>query len=75
MHFGFFVFLTISINLDLVLCDFLFFKCSDNSLDSSSDKYSKYKIIVGKQEQKAEKDDEVKLRLEPFSFAFIKIEA
>ena len=40
-----------------------------------SQKYSKYKIIVGKQEQKAEKDDEVKLRLEPFSFAFIKIEA
>ena len=37
--------------------------------------YSKYNIIVGKQEQKSEKDDEVNIRLEPFSFAFIKIEA
>ena len=36
--------------------------------------FSKYNIIVGKQEHPGDENDEVKLRLEPYSFAFIKVE-
>lgn len=36
--------------------------------------FSKYNIIVGKQEHPGDDTDEVKLRLEPYSFAFIKVE-
>ncbi len=44
-------------------------------IDRKVRKYSKYNIVVGKKEQPSSESDEVKLKLEPYSFAFIKVEA
>lgn len=44
-------------------------------INRAADKnYSKYNIIVGKQEQPGDGENEMKLKLEPYSFAFIKVE-
>ncbi|MBQ3566659.1 MAG: glycoside hydrolase family 13 protein [Oscillospiraceae bacterium] len=44
-------------------------------IDRKVHKYSKYNIVVGKKEIPTADSDAVKLKLDPYSFAFIKVEA